>query len=93
MDKRKEEIKEVICGGARGADSYGETWAISNQIPIKYMLADWEKLGKAAGFIRNHQMGDYADELIAFWDGESSGTKDMIDYMNSLNKPVQIVEI
>ena len=55
--------------------------------------ADWDKHGRAAGPIRNKQMADYADVLIAVWDGKSRGTKNMIDEMNKLMKPVYIVWI
>ena len=91
LDKRKDEIKEIVCGGARGADSLGETYAISHDIKVTYFNADWQNDGQAAGFIRNHKMGDYADELIAFWDGKSTGTKDMIEYMQKLKKPIEII--
>ena len=84
--KYKDEIKEVVCGEAKGADTLGKNWAIQHNIPVKSFPADWQQYGSAAGYIRNHQMGDYADGLIAFWDGISSGTKDMIDYMEKLGK-------
>lgn len=84
-------IEKVVCGGARGADTLGAEWAKKNGVPVKYFNAEWEKYGRAAGIIRNHQMGDYADYLIAFWDGKSSGTKDMIDYMQQLGKKGKVV--
>lgn len=84
-------IEEVVCGGARGADTLGAEWAKENGVPIKYFYAEWEKYGRAAGFIRNHEMGDYADYLIAFWDGKSRGTKDMIDYMQQLGKHGKVI--
>ena len=84
--KYKDEIKEIVCGEAKGADTLGKNWAIQHNIPVKSFPADWQQYGSAAGYIRNHQMGDYADGLIAFWDGMSSGTKDMIDYMEKLGK-------
>ncbi len=77
---------EIVCGGAKGADALGARWAKEFNYPIKYFLADWNKYGKAAGIIRNKQMGDYADYLIAFWDGKSRGTKHMIEYMKNVNK-------
>ena len=70
---------EVVCGKARGADSLGEQYAKDRRYAIRYFPADWEHLGKSAGFIRNDQMAAYADALIAFWDGASHGTKHMID--------------
>ena len=84
----KNEITEVVSGGAAGADSLGEMYAIENNIPIKVFNADWNKHGRAAG-----PMAEYADVLIAVWDGQSKGTKNMIDQMNKLNKPVFIVWI
>lgn len=74
---------EVVCGKARGVDTLGEEFAKRNGIPIKYFPAEWSKHGRAAGHIRNRQMGDYADALIAIWDGKSTGTKGMIDYAKS----------
>lgn len=73
-------ITEVVSGHARGVDLAGEAWAASLNIPIKTFIPDWSGLGKAAGIIRNHQMGDYAEALIAIWNGYSRGTKDMIEY-------------
>lgn len=73
-------ITEVVSGGARGVDRLGEQWAKENDIPVKQFLPDWDGLGKKAGHVRNREMGDYADALIALWDGESKGTKGMIEY-------------
>lgn len=87
----KDQIKVVICGEAKGADTIGRQWAEENNIPIRSYPADWQKYGQAAGYVRNKQMGDTADMLIAFWDGTSPGTKHMIDYMNELGKEVHII--
>lgn len=72
-------ITEVVSGCAAGADLFGEQWARAHMIPIKRFPADWRLHGKSAGPIRNQQMADYADQLIAVWDGVSRGTKDMIE--------------
>lgn len=82
---------EVVSGKAKGADSLGELYARENEFPIHEFPADWNMHGKAAGPIRNEEMGNFGDALIAFWDGKSRGTKHMIDYMRSLGKPVRIV--
>lgn len=74
------EITEVVSGGARGVDRLGEQWAKEMNIPIKQFIPDWDGLGKKAGHVRNREMGDYADALIALWDGVSKGTKGMIEY-------------
>lgn len=72
-------ISEIVSGGARGVDRIGIWVAESFNLPIKVMDADWELNGKSAGFIRNISMAEYADALIAVWDGKSSGTKHMIE--------------
>lgn len=79
-------ITEVVSGTAHGVDRLGEQWAVQNGIPIKYMPADWNLHGKAAGPIRNKEMAAYADAAIIIWDGESSGTKNMLENMQRLHK-------
>lgn len=85
-------ISEVVSGMAKGVDWLGVLWAVDNKIPVKPFKPDWSN-GKKAGILRNTQMGDYADALLAIWDGESKGTKHMIEYMKSLNKPVYIYTV
>lgn len=76
---------EIISGGARGADSLGEQLADSYGLKLTVFPAQWDTYGKAAGMIRNKEMADYAAKdsdkaiLFAFWDGQSRGTKGMID--------------
>ena len=69
----------VLSGAARGVDRLGEMWAEANSVPIERYPADWNTHGKSAGYVRNVEMADNADALIAIWDGESKGTKHMID--------------
>lgn len=68
----------VISGCAPGVDGLGEEWAKSQGLPIERFPADWKRLKRAAGPIRNGQMADAAQALVAVWDGQSPGTKDMI---------------
>lgn len=82
------EITEIVSGTARGVDSIAENIAATKGYPTKLFPADWDKYGKPAGAIRNKEMADYADALIAVWDGQSRGTKNMIETMNKANKPV-----
>jgi hypothetical protein len=70
-------ITEIIVGGAKGADALGERYAKEHNIPHRVFPADWEGLGKAAGYIRNVDMLTEADGVIVFWDGVSKGTKHM----------------
>ena len=69
---------EIVSGGARGADKLGERYAKEHNLRLKIFPADWDKYGKRAGYIRNTEMAEYANCLIAFWDGKSKGTAHMI---------------
>jgi len=84
------DITEIVSGGARGVDTLGGCFATENNIPVRQFLPYWNKDGKAAGIIRNTKMAQYADRLIAIWDGESRGTKHMISAMQCLNKEVYV---
>lgn len=74
---------QIVSGGASGADALGERYAKEKGYSIKRFPADWNKYGRSAGPKRNRQMAQYADALIAFWDGVSRGTKNMIDEANA----------
>lgn len=82
---------EIVSGAARGADKLGERFAEENGIPVKRFPADWNGKGKAAGYIRNAEMAEYADALLAFWDGESKGTNHMINLAKKNSLRVSVV--
>jgi hypothetical protein len=82
---------EIVSGTARGADKLGEHYASLKGHSVIQFPADWDKHGKAAGYIRNKEMADYSDCLIAFWDGESRGTKHMIDLATERGLSVHII--
>ena len=83
-------VSEIISGTAQGVDKLGEQIAQKYGIPVKRFPADWSRFGKSAGYRRNTEMANYADTLVAVWDGQSKGTKHMIDIMLNLNKPFHI---
>ena len=92
-------IIEIISGGAKGADELGERFAFNNSIEIKKFPAQWDRYGKQAGMLRNTEMINYAarkeheDDYgmsIAFWDGESKGTKQAIDYAKRMKLDVKV---
>ena len=83
-------IDEVVSGDARGADELGARWATYNNIHVNHFPADWDYYGHAAGFIRNIEMADNADALIAFWDGKSKGPGQMIKTMQLKKKPYRV---
>ena len=83
---------ELVCGEARGADNLGKRYALENGLIIHSFPADWDKYKKSAGYIRNKQMAEFADALVAFWDGVSKGTKHMIDLANTNNLKIIVVK-
>ena len=68
----------IVSGHARGADSLGERFA---------------KEFKAAGMVRNAEMAKCSDALIAFWDGESSGTRHMINFARKRGLDISIIDL
>ena len=86
---------EIVSGGCRGADTYGEEYARSRKISVKRFPADWDKYGRAAGPIRNRQMLEYATAenatVIAFWDGKSKGTMNMIQTAQKQGANVHVI--
>lgn len=82
---------EVVSGGARGVDAMGEQYAEERGWNVRLFVPDWKMRGKAAGPIRNREMAEYADMLIAFWDGRSPGTANMIDEARAQGLELRIV--
>jgi hypothetical protein len=68
-------ISLIISGGAKGADKLAERYAKENNIPTSIYLPNYDEFGKRAPLIRNDKIVDEAELVIAFWDGESRGTK------------------
>jgi len=85
------ESVEIVSGKAKGADSLGEKYAIEKGFSIKEFPADWDKYGKGAGHIRNEEMAKYATHCVCFWDGESRGTKSMINLCEKYNLKYKVV--
>lgn len=87
----------IVSGTARGADLLGEQYAKVAGYEVSRFPADWDGLGKRAGYVRNAEMAKYAmadgnyGVLIAFWDGKSKGTKHMIDLAEKNGLEVHIV--
>jgi hypothetical protein len=87
------DITSVVSGAAPGVDTMGERFATEAGLELFKFPADWDKHGRAAGPIRNRVMGDFADALIAIWDGKSRGTKNMIDYATKKGLKVYVERI
>lgn len=92
QNRLKESRVVIVSGHATGADALGERYAQERGLSIDAHPADWEKHGRAAGPIRNAEMAEVADALIAFWDGQSRGTANMINLAKSKGLKVAIVK-
>ena len=92
-DIRKANDIVIVSGGASGADTIGERYAEENEFKVEKYPADWKNYGRSAGPKRNKQMAEVSDYVICFWDGNSKGTKTMINFAKKYNKPVKIKKI
>ena len=83
--------EEIISGGAKGVDACAAEYARKKGIKLTEILPKYELYGRAAPIIRNKDIVDLADEVIAFWDGQSHGTLSVIKYTQKKKKPCKIV--
>lgn len=86
-----DQIDEVISGGAQGADTLAQQFAEEHDIKFTEYPAKWRTFGKRAGILRNMNMVNAADEVIAFWDGKSAGTRFTIQYAQEKGKTPYVV--
>jgi hypothetical protein len=93
VEQSQFEITEVVSGTARGADTLGEEWAARNNVPVKRFPAEWDRLGKSAGYKRNQTMATYAEALILVWDGDSKGSGHMLAIAKALNLKVYELKV
>lgn len=83
-------VTEVISGGATGADSLGARWAREHGVKLTIFKPDWDTHGRSAGYLRNIDIVDAADEVLAMWDGKSRGTAHTIKIATDKGKPVVV---
>lgn len=93
LRKRAQDGVVIVSGTARGADQLGERYAEERGYAVERFPANWQEYGKAAGFIRNKQMAEHADGLMAFWDGQSKGTHNMIQLAVEYGLKVIVAEV
>lgn len=84
-------VTTIVSGGAKGADTYAELYAKKFGLHTEIEKPNWNLYGKSAGAIRNKAIVESSDMILAFWDGESKGTKITIDMAIKSGKPYQIV--
>ena len=85
-----EDTTEIVSGGARGVDTSAKEYALSHGIKLTEFLPEYEKYGRSAPLKRNITIIEYADIVLAFWDGKSRGTKFVIDTCHKLCVMVKV---
>lgn len=91
QNKRRSHSVVVLCGMAKGADMAGKRYAEQRRFHVRYFPADWDTYGRKAGILRNEQMAQNADALVAFWDGNSPGTKNMIETAQRYGLAIRVI--
>lgn len=84
---------EIVSGGARGVDTWAAEWASAFGVPVAEFPADWDNLGKGAGFIRNRKIVDYATDVVAFHYGDSKGTAHTIELARKAGKLREVIHV
>ena len=83
----------ILSGHCAGVDLMAERYAIERGLALEIVPANWAKYGRAAGPVRNKQMVEKADVVIAFWDGRSKGTASLLQCAKKLEKRVYLKDI
>lgn len=83
--------EEIVSGGAVGVDRCAAEYARKNGIRLTEFLPRYEQYGRAAPIVRNREIVDYSDKIIAFWNGSSRGTLSVIKYAQKTGKPCEII--
>lgn len=82
---------QIISGGAKGVDTLAEQYSIEhNLINPLVILPDWKQYNRGAGAVRNREIVDLSDFVIAIWDGRSKGSLISINHAKKNDKPVYV---
>lgn len=90
QDYLPEGTDEIVSGGARGIDTCARNYALKNDLKLTEFRPEYNKYGRGAPLRRNETIVNYADMVLAFWDGESRGTKFVINYCEKVGKECKI---
>ena len=88
-----EGVTKIVSGGAKGIDNCAGKYARANGLKLTEFFPEYDKYGRSAPLKRNLQIIEYADCVLAFWDGQSRGTKYVIDNCKKKNKKVSVFTI
>jgi predicted Rossmann fold nucleotide-binding protein DprA/Smf involved in DNA uptake len=84
----------IVSGGARGVDTWAVEAAKARGLPEPQIFyPDWQKHGRQAGFVRNGKIAAAADEVVAIWNGTSTGTMNTVAKARSMGKPVKVLKV
>ena len=88
-----EDVDAIVSGGcATGGDRYAEILAKKYQVTIKIYYAQWDKIGKGAGFARNTLIARDSDVLISLCASDrTGGAEDTIKKAIKMNKKIIIL--
>ena len=92
-DYLPEGVTEIVSGGARGVDTYARNYALRHGLKLTEFLPEYSRYGRGAPLRRNITIIEYADLVLAFWDGKSRGTKSVIDNCKKRNIPVVVYQL
>lgn len=81
----------VVTGGALGVDQAAEAAARARGLSLLIFLPEWKRYGKRAGLVRNDQIVEASEKVVAFWDGVSRGTKYTIDLARKKGIEVEVI--
>ena len=71
---------ELITGNTVGPGTIAEEWCRKEGLPWTPFTSDIDKFGEYAEKVKHFQMAWYATHLIAYWDGESTEMKHLIEH-------------
>ena len=86
-----EDVTEIVSGGAKGVDTCAKEYALAHGLRLTEFLPEYSRYGRGAPLKRNLQIIEYADLVLAFWDGSSRGTRHVIDACEKSGRMYRII--
>lgn len=83
----------IISGGAKGVDTLAEAAAREHGLGVETISPNFARYGRGAPHVRNMEIVSRCDRLVAFWNGESKGTKSTIDAARKAGKPTTVISV
>ncbi|MBQ2724426.1 MAG: DUF2493 domain-containing protein [Clostridia bacterium] len=93
QDYLPQDTTEIVSGGAKGVDTCAKEYALAHGIPLTEFRPEYSRYGRGAPLKRNLSIIEYADMVLAFWDGKSKGTGFVIEACKKRNIPILVYKI